>query len=98
MHRIMEYIFNMLPYMLLALPVTVLVRVAFINVRKRQHITTTAWHEVVLCLFVLFLVGLASQTVIPKLEIWHEWHQRDRRGASGRDQPDSVQGVCRHME
>ena len=54
--------------MLIALPIIVLVRVIISKAMKQKSISTTIWHELGVCLFFLFLVGLASQTVIPKFD------------------------------
>ena len=59
------YVVNMLPYLALALPVWIAVRVLVLKHRGRKP----NWlHEAALCLFVLWCVGTASQTIIPKFE------------------------------
>lgn len=68
MSKLFGYLFNMIPYMLCSLPVIVLARMIAASARKKVHRQTTAYHEIGLCFFILFLVGLASQTMIPKLE------------------------------
>lgn len=68
MNRIFEYVLNMLPYMLVALPVVIIFRIFAYGFRKKRDYKTTIWHELGVCLFVIFLVGLASQTIIPKLD------------------------------
>lgn len=68
MSRIMDYILNMLPYMLISLPIIIVVRVIAVSVFKKKGIKTSQWHEIGLVLFAIFLVGLASQTIIPKIE------------------------------
>lgn len=68
MSRIMDYILNMLPYMLISLPIIIVVRVIAVSVFKKKGIKTSQWHETGLVLFAVFLVGLASQTIIPKIE------------------------------
>ncbi len=68
MSRIMDYILNMLPYMLISLPIIIVVRVIAVSVFKKKGIKTSQWHEIGLVLFAVFLVGLASQTIIPKIE------------------------------
>ncbi len=68
MSRIMDYILNMLPYMLISLPIIIIVRVIFVSAFKKKGIRTSQWHEIGLVLFAIFLVGLASQTIIPKIE------------------------------
>ena len=68
MNKIIDYIVNMLPYMLIALPIIVIVRAIFVSNFKKKDIKTTFWHEIGIVLFAIFLVGLASQTIIPKFE------------------------------
>jgi len=67
--QIIGYIMDMLPYMLLSLPFIAIWRIVAVHLMKRKNRKTTTLHEVGLILFVLFIVGLASQTVIPKLVI-----------------------------
>ena len=69
MSDILEYILNMIPYMLLALPIILVTRIIAFFLHKKKNIWTTWEHEVAICLFLLFIVGLASQTIIPKFEI-----------------------------
>lgn len=68
MSRIMDYILNMLPYMLIALPIIIIIRVISVSMFKKKGIKTSLWHEIGIVVFVIFLVGLASQTIIPKIE------------------------------
>ena len=68
MEQIIRYVLSMLPYMLISLPAIIVWRVAAIFLMNRKGAKTTVLHEIGLLLFALFLVGLASQTVIPKLE------------------------------
>ena len=68
MNRIFGYILNMFPYMLIAIPVVILIRVISCSFLKKKEHKTTVWHELGVCLFSLFLVGLFSQTIIPKLD------------------------------
>ena len=65
MNKIIEYAINMLPYMLLAVPIYAAARLIYIKVKKREM---NWYREILLFCFVLFCAGLASQTVIPKLE------------------------------
>jgi len=62
MSSIIRYIFDMLPFMLAVLPIHVTVRL--IVARKTAF---DPRREAALLVFVLFLAGLASQTVIPKI-------------------------------
>lgn len=68
MRQIIYYISNALPYMLCAIPVFVIVRAIWVVYSKRNGRKTNWLREVALLLFTVFCVGLASQTVIPKLE------------------------------
>lgn len=68
MVKIIQYVINMLPYMLLSLPLILIFRLLCIKALKHKF-TTTLWHEIGLCIFLIFLVGLASQTIIPKFNI-----------------------------
>lgn len=65
MQSVLGYAVNMLPYAALALPVWIAVRAC---VLKRQGDKPNWLHETALCLFVLWCVGTASQTIIPKFE------------------------------
>lgn len=65
MRSVIGYFLNMLPYLALALPVYLVIRVI---VLKRRDGKPNLLHELALCLFVLWCVGTASQTVIPKFE------------------------------
>jgi len=62
---IFNFILNMLPYMLFAIPFYTVFRVMLIK-RRRQKIKL--YREIALLFFVMFIVGLASQTVIPKMQ------------------------------
>jgi hypothetical protein len=55
MDKIIEYIFNMVSYMLIVLPIYLLVR--FIIVKKNVR-KINLYHEVGLVCFFLFIVGL----------------------------------------
>ena len=68
MDSIIRYVTNMLPYMLCSLPVILIVRYIRIKTMKKRGLKTTGLHEVGVVLFAVFLVGLASQTIIPKIE------------------------------
>ncbi|WP_301244330.1 VanZ family protein [Sporosarcina highlanderae] len=66
MWLISMYVIKMLAYMVVALPIYLLIRSIIIKRRKRP---VNKLHEVLLALFILYLVGLASQTIIPKWSI-----------------------------
>ena len=65
MRTIIGYIINMLPYMILAIPIYLIVRGIII---KKHNKKINLYHELTLFIFVLFIVGLFSQTIIPKFE------------------------------
>ncbi|WP_432360924.1 VanZ family protein [Sporosarcina sp. UB5] len=66
MGLIHTYVINMLAYMIVALPFYLLVRRSIVKQRKRP---VKKSHEILLALFSLYLVGLASQTIIPRWTI-----------------------------
>lgn len=68
MNKVLGYIVNTIPYMLYSFPLIVLIRIIFIAKMKKKGIHANWYHEVGLCLFFMFTVGVASQTIIPKLE------------------------------
>lgn len=63
MSLISMYITNMLGYMIVAFPIYVIVRIVLLKRRKQP---VNKLHELFLALFVLYSVGIASQTIIPK--------------------------------
>lgn len=66
MNAISNYIVNMIPYMIIAVPIYLIVR--FLMLRKSSR-KFNLYHEIALLIFVIFVAGLASQTVIPKIEL-----------------------------
>lgn len=66
MNAISNYIINMIPYMVIAVPIYLIIR--FLMLRKSSR-KFNLYHEIALLIFVIFIVGLASQTVIPKIEL-----------------------------
>ena len=64
MKVIISYVLNMMPYMLISLPIFILVR--FLIYKKTNKINLK--REILLLIFCLFLVGLFSQTIIPKYD------------------------------
>ena len=63
MGLIKMYVINMIGYMIVALPFYLIARVVFLK-RKRKRVELM--RESMLALFVLYIVGLASQTIIPR--------------------------------
>ena len=68
MTHIVSYLLNMLPYMLCALPAVLVVRFFRCRTLRARGLATSVAHEAGLSFFVLFLMGLLSQTILPKLE------------------------------
>ncbi|QTD42933.1 VanZ family protein [Sporosarcina sp. Te-1] len=66
MGLIKMYIENMALYMAAALPFYVLARILFLK-RGKKH--TTVLREIAVALFSLYIVGLASQTIIPRWSV-----------------------------
>ena len=65
MNTIIGYIINSVPYMLISVPFYIVIR--FIILKKNK--TAKNWlREIVLLIFVMYCVGVASQTFIPKIE------------------------------
>jgi len=65
MGTVIRNIINMIPYMIIAIPIYLIARFIFIKLKK---IKVNWYHETALFIFVVFIVGLASQTIIPKFE------------------------------
>lgn len=65
MNVVIRYLLNMVPYMLIITPIYLIVRFIILKT-KNQKINW--YHESALFIFVLFVAGLASQTIIPKFE------------------------------
>ena len=55
----------MIPYMIITIPIYLIVRIIIFKTKKKK---INWYHETGLFLFVIFLVGLASQTIITKFE------------------------------
>lgn len=65
MRLIVGYILNMIPYMIITIPIYIIIR--FI-IFKDKKLKMNWLYEITLFLFVLFIAGLLSQTIIPKFE------------------------------
>lgn len=63
MSLILMYILNMIGYMLVALPVIVIIRLILIKKTKKR---TNFVNEALLVFFIMYVIGLASQTIIPQ--------------------------------
>lgn len=66
MSEIFRFLLNMLPYMVTAGLIYIVLRFIYIKVK---NIEINFIREIVLMFFIMFLVGLASQTIIPQLQI-----------------------------
>lgn len=66
MNVIMNYLLAMLPFMALMLPLHIWWRC---DLYRRQNRKVNILREVVMCLFILFLGGLAGHTLLPRLSI-----------------------------
>lgn len=64
MKVIISYILNMMPYMLISIPIFIIVRTLIYMKVKKINLK----REILLFIFYLFLVGLFSQTIIPKYD------------------------------
>lgn len=64
MNKIMYFITNMIPYSSLSAPIYIIIRLIYL---KNKEINIK--REIVLFLFFSFMAALASQTIIPKIEI-----------------------------
>jgi len=65
MNKIIIYLFDMISYMLLIMPIYLIIRGFYLK-RKKQKINW--YHEIGLLGFILFIFGLFSQTIILKVE------------------------------
>lgn len=63
MWLISTYIVHMLGYMIVALPIYMVMRIIFIKRRKQSF---DKKREIMLAIFTLYIVAIASQTIIPK--------------------------------
>lgn len=66
---IVNYLMRMLPYILFTLPKLLTLRIGKYLQRRRKGLPTNYVHELGLVFFLLFLTGLASLTVIPKVSL-----------------------------
>lgn len=64
---VLEYVLNSIPYMLFAVPVMIVIRIILFAKNRSKH-PLNIYREIAIMLFTLFCVGVASQTIIPKLE------------------------------
>lgn len=64
---VLEYVLNSIPYMLCAVPVVIVIRI-ILFAKNHSKSPLNIYREIAIILFTLFCVGVASQTIIPKLE------------------------------
>ena len=62
MRLILTYLSNMLTYIIVALPIYLICRLIFIKKTKKQ---VKVFSEILLTIFILYIIGLASQTIVP---------------------------------
>lgn len=67
MKSILLYIENMIPYLIICLPIYFLFR--YYYVKKKLKGRYRAWHEILLSILVAVMVGVISQTIIPEFEL-----------------------------
>lgn len=66
MNAIIKHIINMFPFMIISLPILLIIR--FLILKSNKKIKTNNYHEILLFIFIIFCVGLASQTLINEFE------------------------------
>lgn len=69
MDQIITHGLEMAPYMLGALPALLIFRWLRARGLQKRGLYTSWRHELALCVFLMFLVGLASQTVLPPFQM-----------------------------
>ena len=62
MNSIFNYLLNMFPYIIIVIPIFLIIRVIYLFKSKKK---VDLNHEIILMIFILFLVGLFSQAFIP---------------------------------
>jgi glycopeptide antibiotics resistance protein len=62
-----EYFLNMLPYMLISLPFILICRWLRLRQLQKRNLVSPRFREILMVLFVMFLVGLVSQTVLSEI-------------------------------
>lgn len=67
MAAILRFVWRTLPFLACALPFLLLWRWLRLRRLRQRGVATTPAHEIILLLFCLFLVGLATLTVLPRL-------------------------------
>lgn len=65
MKAILDYFSAMLPYALSALPIGIIWRLAADKKLKAKGMNVTGEHDVISIIFLMFIIALASQTILP---------------------------------
>jgi len=63
------YFLNMLPYMLISLPFILIWRYLRLRQLQKRNLLSPKHREILMVLFVMFLVGLVSQTVLSEITL-----------------------------
>lgn len=66
MRVVINYLSDMLPFIAAALPFYLIVRLIIL---KKKNNKVNWYHEIALTVFAIFIIGLASQTIIPEFEV-----------------------------
>lgn len=82
MQKILEYCLHILPYFLFSFPFLFILRLLY-RKRTKKWNKINFYHEVAFYLFAMFLVGLASQTILPSFEIGTAGFQIVSAGTGG---------------
>ncbi len=77
------YFVNMLPYMLIALPFILLWRWLRVRRLQKRGLISPRPREILLALFVMFLVGLISQTVLSEIMLTADGFEIVRHAGGG---------------
>jgi len=56
---------EMLPFMLIAIPLLIIIRILIYRSNKKKNIPLNLWHETGFILFGMFMAGLLSSTIMP---------------------------------
>lgn len=67
MHSISYYISAMMPYMIAVLPIAVTIRFLGIYHMKQKGLKSNIYHEAGLIVYIIFIAGLFSQTILTNL-------------------------------
>lgn len=67
MSIIINYLKDMLLFIVISMPIIFILRYLIVKNMKKNNIDTNVFHEVGLTLFILFLVGLASQAIFSEI-------------------------------